>query len=120
MNKYIKQLEADGFTDVRLVRGRGCTQWFTAIAPPGRSPNPPDPVVMLRIGSAWHCFYCSFRGAGSGYTPLAALRGCLGDVIGTDSQLRSYKKVVLNAPAWLSRSYDGLYAAQVQAYRVGW
>lgn len=106
-----RELEKNGFTVVKEVslRWSGPGKWYEAITPDG------EEVAMLKIGTAWHAFGGA-EWSGSGYSPRQALTGGLGDVIGSDSQLRSYENNVLAAPERLLQKYDGLYRVSSDIY----
>ena len=79
-----------------------------------RGETPGEAICFLKQGPRlWHAFYRE-PATGSGTTPLAALDGGLGDVISTDSELRSYCQQVLGAPRSLVSRFGGLYEAQRQ------
>jgi len=97
------ELEADGFTDIRRIKN----DWYVA-----KIKN--EEICFLRQGPrAWHAFF-SYRATGSGGSPLEALTGGLGDVIGDSFDMKNYRYRVRNAPEALSLSFDGLYEAGAQ------
>lgn len=105
------ELEAAGFivvscySDSQTRPGR----WFECNDRHG------DAVLMLRISSVkWHAFYQDVAATGSGHTPNHALSGGLGDVIGTDGEMKGYVRTIKNAPDTLIREYAGLYVAYQQ------
>lgn len=83
--------------------------WFEVIDPSG------DPGALLRQSvNRWHWFSKYDRATGSGRDPVRALRGGLGDAIDTDSQMRSYCRMVETAPRSINQDYAGVFAALCQ------
>ena len=66
-------------------------------------------ILLCQSKHKWHFFWSSFEGSASGHSPETAVDGGLGDVIGTDGELRSYLKMVGNAPVIYLDECDGLY-----------
>jgi len=86
-------------------------RWVRVTAPDGTR------AILFRVGARkWHSFYYDVEATGSGHGPLEAMSGGLGDVIDTDSQLRSYSRQVIDAPSYYLKRCDGLYRASVAAY----
>ncbi len=109
-----KRLEAAGFTVLREVSlkwsGRG--KWFEVTTPDGL-----PAIVGVQNPSCWHCFGESeWTASSSG--PEHCHDGGLGDAIGTDSQMKGYKRLVLRAPQTLTAKYDGLYRASSDEYNA--
>lgn len=95
MSVGYRQLETAGFKISRSFR-KG--KWFEVTAPTG------EEGAVLRIASnSWHFFGVNFTSSGMSVETM--LKGGLGDVIGTDSQLRTYERHVKNAPDALARIY---------------
>lgn len=99
------QLINAGYTIHSRLRGG---RWFEVTTPGGQAA-----VVGVQNPKAWHVFGKS-RWTTSGSSAERAERGGLGDVIGTDAEMRGYKRFVLGAPRNLAGNYDGLYEAQGQ------
>ncbi len=113
MTKAERDILAAGYKEVYPVRIKfeKSVRWFETVDAAG------DEVLLLRQGpNRWHAFF-TFAGTASGDSPATATRGGLGDAIDSDSQLRSYCRMVLSAPRRLSQKYEGLYAAQGQCYQ---
>lgn len=123
-----RELAKAGYRDITEIRlvGKGPGLWYEAGAPrqPNAGPRDWSPrwgkkgeeVLVLRQGPAiWHVFYRN-QSTSSGGDPLRALKGGLGDAIGSDSEMERYCELVLSAPRRLAEEYDGLYAAQGQCY----
>lgn len=120
-----RELAKAGYTEIYevVIKYKGPGLWYEAAAPskPGSGPRDWSPrrgeqVLILRQGrGAWHVFY-RYKATSSGGDPLRALRGGLGDAIGSDDDLERYCELVLSAPRRLADEYDGLYEAQGQCY----
>lgn len=103
-----KELEAAGFTVVKAIRlkFRRPGKWFEVITPDN------DKGCVLRIGSrCWHFFYKDIGATSSGSSVESCPNGMLGDAVGTDAELETYKKNVISSPVRLKEEYEGLYAA---------
>lgn len=86
-------------------------RWIRVVSPDG------DEGVLFRVGRhKWHWFSWAHEWTGSGHHPSVAMRGGLGDVIDTDSQLRTYKRQMIDAPKCYLTDCAGLYAASSQAF----
>jgi hypothetical protein len=73
-----------------------------------------EKVAFLRQAPRiWHAFY-EERATGSATTPYSALNGSLGDVIGSDREMNTYKRLVRKAPRSLSNRFEGVRAAMQQ------
>jgi hypothetical protein len=71
-------------------------------------------VLMLRQSrNIWHAFY-SYTATASGGDPARALTGGLGDAIDTDEELKSYSRLVSEAPVGWADRFQGLSAAKSQ------
>lgn len=110
-----RELVAAGYTLEREVQTRRDlkklpVRWYEV-----RTPNGEEVLILKQSPNAWHAFF-TFEGTASGFSAASATRGGLGDAIGSDSQLRSYCRIVLRAPESLIRKYRGLSAAQSQCY----
>lgn len=110
-----RELVAAGYTLEREVQTRRDLKklpikWYEV-----REPDGSEVLILKQSSNAWHAFF-TFEGTASGSSAATATRGGLGDAIGSDSQLRSYCKIVLMAPESLVRKYRGLSAAQSQCY----
>ena len=107
-----KRLVKAGFRIVKEVnlKFKGTGRWYEVITPDNQSA-----LLLKQSESCWHVFGAAMWTA-SGSSIEQSYRGGLGDAIGTDSQMKTYKRLVLSAPQRLSREYDGLYAAQGQVY----
>jgi hypothetical protein len=92
--------------------GSGRGKWFEVVTPDGT-----EALVAVQNPSCWHCFY-RFEGTASSTDPARCHEGGLGDAIGTDAQMRGYRRLVLNSPERLMREYDGLYRASSQVYNA--
>ncbi len=73
------------------------------------APNGDRGVVLRQSKNKWHFFWDAFEGSASGHTPETCQKGGLGDVIGTDGELRSYENMLLGCPEAASRGSNGLY-----------
>jgi hypothetical protein len=90
-----RQLETAGFKVLRSLR---FGKWYEVVAPTG------EEGAVLRIGpNSWHFFGVNFTASGS--SAAGCLSGGLGDVIGTDGQLKTYERHVRNAPEYLASIY---------------
>lgn len=73
--------------------------------------------ILVRQGpNCWHFFWSAFEGSSSGMSIDEALKGGLGDAIGTDSQLRGYRSLMIQAPEKYLRQCSGLYRCSVDAF----
>jgi hypothetical protein len=82
-------------------------RWVHALTPHG------DECVMFRVGGGkWHFFSFHHEWTGSGGSPVEAITGGLGDVIGTDGGLRSYCRQINRAPRCYTKDCVGLIAAR--------
>jgi hypothetical protein len=103
----------------RWMAGWAVTQsegkWLVAYEMASKEGDTPGESIcfLKQAPRIWHAFYRE-RATGSGTTPRAALTGGLGDAISTDAELRSYCKMVMDAPASLASQFGGLSAAQDQ------
>jgi hypothetical protein len=66
-------------------------------------------VLLCQSKHKWHFFWSAFEGSASGGSPETAVDGSLGDVIGTDGEMASYKRIMRAAPEVYSTDCDGLY-----------
>jgi hypothetical protein len=100
----VREATAAGFTVLGVAtRDR---RWIRALTP---EPNPSQ-CVLFRVGARkWHYFDWHNEATGSGRDPRRAICGGLGEVIDTNSQLRSYKSQILTAPEWYRVNCAGLY-----------
>jgi hypothetical protein len=105
MTRGERELRQAGFGVSANYGGR----WFETVAPNGERG-----VFLRQSAYRWHWFLSEHVATGSGSNPTAAMSGGLGDVIDTDSQLRTYSRLVLEAPAALVRVCASLYTAQTQ------
>lgn len=97
-----------GFTVKGIARND--RRWIHVFAPQG------DEGVLFRVGAnKWHWFSWKHEWTGSGHDPLNAMSGCLGDVIGTDGELRAYRKQMQAVPGCYLTQCAGLYRASCQA-----
>lgn len=80
------------------------------------APNGDDGVVLRQSPNKWHFFWRSVEASASGHSPETCMKGGLGDVIGTDGELRSYKRMMIAAPDALLTQCDGLYRCSSDAY----
>ncbi len=85
-------------------------RWFEVQTPSS------DHGLLLRQGP--HCYHVfgSSCWTASGSNLTTAHRGGLGDAIGTDSQMRTYKRLVESAPRKWADDFEGLSAAKSQVY----
>lgn len=105
-----RELEADGFTVLRTFRN---PRWF-------KVQKGDDIGYIARQGPrCWHYFWSNLEGTGSGETPSRAMFGGLGDVIGTDSEMRTYKRIVLNAPTLIRNTCHSVYRASSDVFNHG-
>jgi len=101
-SKFRAELESAGFRIVNKV-----DRWYEVLTPLPFSENA---CVYKQNAHAYHCFF-EFEGTASGFSAATCHKGGLGDAIETDGEIRSYKRIVLNAPRKLMKKYDGLYRA---------
>jgi hypothetical protein len=111
LNRFIavREATAAGFT----VKGIAISdrRWIRAIAPDGSE------CVLFRVGARkWHYFNWKHEATGSGRDPKAAISGGLGEVIDTNSQMRSYERQLINAPTCYRTDCAGLYRESTTAY----
>lgn len=85
-------------------------KWFDVVAPDGE-----EGAVLVQSEGAWHFFSKSHESTASGSCAENCHRGGLGDALGTDSQLRTYKHLVLDTVPKPLEQYAGILAAQSQA-----
>jgi hypothetical protein len=80
------------------------------------APNGDEGIIMRQSGSRWHFFWAGFVGTASGHSPETCMNGGLGDAIDTDAQLRSYCRMLINAPEMYLQENDSLYRASSDAF----
>ena len=85
-------------------------QWYEVVNPEGD-----EGVVLRQANDIWHFFFKDFEGTASGSCPERCYLDGLGDAIGTDAQLETYKKYLYRALDRLLAEYDGLYRAATDA-----
>ncbi len=126
MSQTEKQLLAAGYQIVRVVSTRErlggdwingylhgpakTGKWFEVKLPSGETA-----LLLKQSPACWHVFGESCWTA-SGSDLATAHRGGLGDAISTDSQMKTYARLVKRAPESLASKYDGLNAAKQQVY----
>ncbi len=110
MSKTQRIIEFAGFRVHKAYLG---ARWFEVTSPDGDRG-----YVLCQSYAAWHFFYRDILGTASNSSVHRCHRGGLGDAIGTDSQMKTYKRLLSidNVPPEI-RSVDSVYAAmsQVQA-----
>ncbi len=101
-----KRLEAAGF---KVLGGYG-GGWFRVTTPDNRVG-----VVLCQSAVAWHFFNTDFVETASGSSPDRCHVGGLGNALNTDSQVRTYKRLLHpdNVPRDL-HSHKSVYAAMSQ------
>jgi hypothetical protein len=75
-------------------------------------------VLLCQSKHKWHFFWSRFEASASGNSPDSATNGSIGDVIGTDGEERSYKRIMLDAPDCYMAQCDGLYRCSSQVYNA--
>lgn len=100
-----QELTAAGFKVHKGYRGR----FYLVTAPDGESA-----VVLRQARNCWHYFANASEATASGSTAAECMRGGLGDVIGTDGEMRTYRRLMFSAPGALLRASDGLYRGAIQ------
>ena len=104
-----REAEAAGFTLKGVAPND--RRWIHVLAPSG------EEGVLFRVSAnKWHWFSWHYEATGSGHSPLRALDGGLGDVIGTDGEMRSYRVQMLAAPNCYLTKCAGLYRASCQVF----
>lgn len=100
-------LWAAGFQTRNLVKANGYA-WFEVIK--GEECG----LVVRQNAHAYHWFAQNIAATGSGTSVSCCDRGGLGEAIGTDAEIRTYKKLIRQSPMRLQQSYAGLYEAVCQ------
>jgi hypothetical protein len=105
--KTAKLLTDAGFKIGRKYDGG---QWFEVTTPRGEFG-----AVLCQSFAAWHYFAEKVAATASDSNVALCHLGGLGDAIGTDAQMRTYKRLLTesNVPKELRR-FDGVYAAMQQ------
>lgn len=102
-----RQFKADivsaGYTIRNVIRQNGY-MWIECTDNRGE-----DAVIVRQNAHAYHWFSKLHAVTGSGCSVLTCDSGGLGDAIGTDSEMKTYKKLINGAPTKLQRNYKGLY-----------
>ncbi len=107
-SKSVQRLEAAGFTVGKIHRGR----WFEV------TKNGEAAVIVRQHENCWHWFAMANESTASGSSPERCDTGLLGDVIGTDAELRTYRRLVLDAPTILCRKCSALYRASSDEFNA--
>ena len=102
------KLETAGWVVAKTYKGM---RWFRATSPRGELG-----VVLRQSEGCWH-FFDDAGWTASGTSPHNCHKGGLGDAVGSDSQLKTYCRLVLGAPRFLTEQCKGLQAAQGQCYQ---
>ena len=109
-----EMLAAAGFKVLALYRPRhfGAYRWFAVVAPDGE-----HGAVFCQHKGCWHFFSRHSGGTASSSQVEHCHQGGLGDAIGSDSELRTYRRNLQpgNVPRRLRR-YEGVYQAMCQVY----
>lgn len=87
-SKNFALLRECGFTETKVYGRDGFRPYYSGISKHGRF------TAFVLIGKAWHGF--DSEGSWSGYRPDSI--GGLGDVIGTEGQLKTFRKRCEEAP----------------------
>lgn len=107
-SKAEKMLTEAGFKVIKVYPG---ARWFEVVSPDrGRG------IVLRQNFDCWHFFYVDFVSTGSGSTAKGCPYGGLGDAIGSETQMRTYKRLLdePNVPEPL-RKHPSVYVAMQQA-----
>jgi hypothetical protein len=108
MRQTDRMIQAAGFGIVEVHRpGR----WYEVTAPDGE-----HGAILKQSEACWHFFARDVAATASHSDVARCHLGGLGDAIGTDGQLKTYRQLLSepNVPAAL-RSYRGVHAAMTQA-----
>lgn len=105
-SKSVQRLEAAGFTVGRAYRGR----WFDVVK------DGEAAVVVRQHENCWHWFAVANESTASGVSPERCADGLLGDVIGTDAELKTYTRLLLDAPQALLIHCSALYSASSEVF----
>ena len=103
--KFYKELIESGFTVVNQVE----KMWFEAIDPMGY-----NCLVVKQNAHAYHWFDKNTGSTASGSSAKSCYMNCIGDAIGSDSELKTYYKLILSASEKLMNKYEGLMQAAMQ------
>jgi hypothetical protein len=108
-------VDANGNPTAPLYGPSKSGQWFVVRTPDSPSADS-DTALLLRQGP--HCYHVFGKACwtASGSSLLTAYRGGLGDAIGTDSQMRTYCRLVSRAPETWAMEFEGLSAAKSQVW----
>lgn len=99
-----KELTQAGFT---VIANHGA-RWVEVIDPTGE-----HGAVWKQSASAWHYFAKACHATANSCNAATCHLGALGEAIGTDSQLRTYRRGVASPPKAL-RSFLGVRSAMSQ------
>jgi hypothetical protein len=108
-----KALEKAGYTVKRAVKNpfEKTFKWFVVEKP--RIVNGVEEtekaVILRQSANKWHYFFCAFEGTASGSSPENCDKGGLGDVISTESEMRTYQRMILDCPQSLFKDCQGIY-----------
>lgn len=107
MTETQKRLEAAGFTVSKVYPG---AKWFEVTDPTGEAG-----AVLCQSFAAWHYFSRDVAATASSSDPKRCHLDGLGDAIGTDAQMATYKGLLHpnRVPRPLQR-FEGVYAAMGQ------
>jgi hypothetical protein len=110
MTKTEKKLTDAGFKIIKKFPGG---RWFQVIAPDGESG-----AVLCQSFAAWHFFSEDHAATASSCSVERCHLDGLGDAIGTDSQMSTYRRLLqeVNVPKPLIK-FDGVYVAIGQVYK---
>jgi cytochrome P450 len=113
-SKAVEALQAAGFKVLALYRPHpyGAYRWFAVVAPDGERG-----AVFCQHAGCWHFFSKHHSSTASSSSAARCHEGGLGDAIGSDGELRTYRRNLQpgNIPKRL-RAYHGVYAAMCQVY----
>ena len=97
--KRLDRIKSAGFK----VLGRFGNKWY-CVEKDGETG-----IILWQSAYKVHFFWNDFEGSASGNSPETCRDGSIGDVLGTDGEVRSYENMLRNAPEKYLSISDGLY-----------